>query len=372
MAPWGSWDPEPPSEVNTVVTGRDFTVVDLPTDKINERKYGTASPEPTEHHVPKDLWASPYAPERRPFQHQGSPREVPCLQCVNRMMVRGFHGLCRDHLANASGKCYCCVLHGVECEEVPETAFKSAYELQVCARKMDEGHEDTDWEYLSNKAELALMKEGLLWFAREDTNDYWHGNNHVKEVVNGKVNQVNISKTYWNDGSNTNRDVNANANQVDKNYYCWDFTGNSDWSGNDNANRAGNDNINWGANGIPRWGSGEIATWNDKRNTNWGGDSDSDSDKGRATGTASDAEVDNDCDDESDDGQDPIQLTPEFSSADKIISAIDRNTDVVADLCEIMEGIKGSLDLLHEDNVQSKKVLQKLLTEQRTLSDKQT
>ncbi|KAI8687779.1 hypothetical protein NCS55_00030000 [Fusarium keratoplasticum] len=349
MAPWGSWDPEPPSEVNTVVTGRDFTVVDLPTDKVNERKYGTASPKPTEHHVPKGLWASPYAPERRPSQHQGSPREVPCLQCANRMMVRGFHGLCRDHLANASGKCYCCVLHGVECEEVPETAFKSAYELQVCARKMDEGHEDTDWEYLSNKAELALMKEALLWFARKDTNDYWDGNNHVKEVVNGKANQVDNGKTCWDYKDNTSWDgsdnvnVNANINQVN--------IGKTYWNDGSITNRAGNDNINWGANGIPRWGSSEIATWNDKRNTNWG--------------------VDNDCDDESDDGQDPIQLTREFSSADKIISAIDRNTDVVADLCEIMEGIKGSLDLLHEDNVQSKNVLQKLLTEQRTLSDKQ-
>ncbi|KAJ3470218.1 hypothetical protein MRS44_000317 [Fusarium solani] len=345
MAPWGSWDPEPPSEVNTVVTGRDFTVVDLPTDKINERKYGTANPEPIEHHAPKDFWASPYAPERRPFRHQGPPREVPCLQCANRMMV-------------------------------PETAFKSAYELQVCARKMDEGHEDTDWEYLSNKAELALMKEGLLWFAREDTNDYWDGNNHVKEVVNGKVNQVDNGKTCWDYKGNTSWDgsdnvnVNANINQVNIGKTYWNDGSNTNRDVNANANQAGNDNTNWGVNGIPRWGSGEIATWNDKRNTNWGGDSDSD--KGLATETTPDAEVYNDCDDESDDGQDPIQLTREFSSADKIISAIDRNTDVVADLCEIMEGIKGSLDLLHEDNVQSKKVLQKLLTEQRTLSDKQT
>ncbi|KAJ4222161.1 hypothetical protein NW759_006584 [Fusarium solani] len=376
MAPWGSWDPEPPSEVNTVVTGRDFTVVDLPTDKINERKYGTANPEPIEHHAPKDFWASPYAPERRPFRHQGPPREVPCLQCANRMMVRGFHGLCRDHLANEDGACYCCVLHVVECEEVPETAFKSAYELQVCARKMDEGHEDTDWEYLSNKAELALMKEGLLWFAREDTNDYWDGNNHVKEVVNGKVNQADNGKTCWDYKDNTSWDgsdnvnVNANINQVNIGKTYWNDGSNTNRDVNANANQAGNDNTNWGGNGIPRWGSGEIATWNDKRNTNWGGDSDSD--KGRATETTPDAEVYNDCDDESDDGQDPIQLTPEFSSSDKIISAIDRNTNVVADLCEIMEGIKGSLDLLHEDNVQSKKVLQKLLTEQRTLSDKQT
>ncbi|KAJ4186118.1 hypothetical protein NW755_007970 [Fusarium falciforme] len=376
MAPWGSWDPEPPSEVNTVVTGRDFTVVDLPTDKINERKYGTASPEPTEHHTPRDLWASPYAPEHRPFQHQGSPREVPCLQCVNRMMVRGFHGLCRDHLANVNGECYCCVLHGVECEEVPETAFKSAYELQVCARKMDDGHEDTDWEYLSNKAELTLMKEGLLWFAREDTNDYWDGNNHVKEVVNGKVNQVDKGKTCWDYKDNTSWDgsdnvnVNANTNQVNIGKTYWNDGSNTNRDVNANANRAGNDNINWGANGIPRWGSGEIATWNEKRNTNWADNSDSDNVQG--TKTTPDAEIDSDCDDESDDGQDPIQLTPEFSSADKIISAIDRNTDAVADLCEIMEGIKGSLDLLHEDNVQSKKLLQKLLTEQRTLSGKKT
>lgn len=212
------------------------------------------------------------------------------------------------------------------------------------------------------------MKEALLWFARKDTNDYWDGNNHVKEVVNGKVNQVDNGKTCWDYKDNTSWDgsdnvnVNANINQVN--------IGKTYWNDGSNTSRAGNDNINWGANGIPRWGSGEIAIWNDKRNTNWGGDSDSD--KGRATETTPDAEVDNDCDDESDDGQDPIQLTPEFSSADKIISAIDRNTDVVADLCEIMEGIKGSLDLLHEDNVQSKKVLQKLLTEQRTLSDKQT
>ncbi|KAM6538485.1 hypothetical protein FALCPG4_000355 [Fusarium falciforme] len=336
MAPWGSWDPEPPSEVNTVVTGRDFTVVDLPTDKINERKYGTASPEPTEHHTPRDLWANPYAPEHHPFQHQGSPREVPCLQCVNRMMVRGFYGLCRDHLANVNGECYCCVLHGVECEEVPETAFKSAYELQVCAHKMDEGHEDTDWEYLSNKAELTLMKEGLLWFAREDTNDYWDGNSHVKEVVNGKVNQVDNGKT------------------------CWDYKDNTSWDGSDNVNVNANTNqVNIGK-----------TYWNEKRNTNWADNSDSDNVQG--TKTTPDAEIDSDCDDESDDGQDPIQLTPEFSSADKIISAIDRNTDAVADLCEIMEGIKGSLDLLHEDNVQSKKLLQKLLTEQRTLSGKKT
>ncbi|UPK97741.1 hypothetical protein LCI18_008676 [Fusarium solani-melongenae] len=336
MPPWGSWGQGPPSETNPIVTGRDYTIVDLPTDKINERKYGTASPEPIEHHVPKDSWASPHALERRPFQDRGSPREVPCLKCVNRMMVRGFHGLCRDHLDNANGECYCCVLHGVECEEVPETAFKSAYELQVCARKMDEGHEDTDWEYYSNKAELALMKEGLLWFAREDTNIYWDENGHVKEVFNGKVNQVDNGKTCWNEGGNTNRDV------------------------NDNANSAGSDSTDW-----CRRDSGEIAAWNDKRNTNWGGDSDSD--EGRATETTPDAEVDDDYDDESDDGQEPIQLTPEFSSTDEII-----NTDVAAYLCEIMEGIKECLDLLHEDNVQTKKLLQKLLTEQRTLNDKQT
>ncbi|KAL6357511.1 hypothetical protein LRP88_07680 [Fusarium phalaenopsidis] len=353
MAPWGSWDPEPPSEANTVVTGRDFTVVDLPIDKINERKYGTASPEPIEHHAPKDLWANAYAPERRPFQHQGSPREVPCLQCANRMMV-------------------------------PETAFKSAYELQVCARKMDEGHEDTDWEYLSNTAELALMKEGLLWFAREDTNDYWDGNNHAKEVINGKVNRADNGKTCWDYKDNTswggsdNVNVNANINQVNIGKTYWNDGSNTKWNVNENVNvnadtntnQAGNSRPSWDDSGVIHWGSGEIATWNEKRNTNWGDNSDSDNVQG--TKTTPDAEIDNDCDDESDNGQDPIQVTTEFSSADKIISAINRNTDVVADLCEIMEGIKGSLDLLHEDNVQSKKVLQKLLTEPRTLSDKQT
>ncbi|KAI8724628.1 hypothetical protein NCS52_00032400 [Fusarium sp. LHS14.1] len=371
MAPWGSWGPEPPSEANNVVTGRDFTVVDLPADKINEREYGTASPAFTKRHTRKDSWGT-YGSDHRPFQRPGPPREVPCLQCANRMMVRGFHGLCRDHmgttlgfpLGNATGKCYCCVLHGVECKEVPEAAFKSSYELQVCARKMDEGHEDTDWERLSCRAELALLKEDLLWSPRKGTAYFWDGNKHVHLPVNGKtgwdgsdnidvnadVNQVNIAKTYWNDDSNTDWNVNENANF------------------NADTNQAGNNKPGWDDTCVPRWNT----SWDDRRTTSWGDESDSDSENARVIKTTPTSEIDDDCDDESDDVQGPVQLTPEFSSADKIISAIDRNTDVVADLCEIMEGLKVSLEVLHEDNVKSKDLLQKLLNEQRAVGDKQT
>ncbi|EEU44154.1 uncharacterized protein NECHADRAFT_74253 [Fusarium vanettenii 77-13-4] len=377
MAPWGSWDPEPPSEANNVVTGRDFTVVDLPTDKINEREYGTVSPAFAERNARKDfrdLYSPeyPYAPGYSPFQPPGPPREVPCLGCTIHMMVGGFRGLCRDRLANANGECFCCVVRGIECEEVPEAAFKAVYELQTCARKMDEGHENTDWKNLCNRVDLALLKARLPSFPRQDTNNYWDGNNHVEEVANGKVNQVHNGKTGW--GGSDNIDVNANANQVNIAKTYWNDDSSTNWNVNENVNvnadtsQAGNNRPDWDDTGVARWNT----TWDSKRNTNWGDDSDSDSDKVLGIETTPTSEIDNDCDDESDDVQDPIQLTPEFSSADKIISAIDRNTDVVADLCEIMEGLKSSLEVLHEDNVQSKKLLQKLLNEQRTLCDKQT
>lgn len=225
------------------------------------------------------------------------------------------------------------------------------------------------------------MKEGLLWCAREATKDYWDGNNHFKEAFNANINQVNVGKTYWDDGSNTkcnvdenvnvNADTNTNQVKISKTYWNVNDNVNDNVNANadTNANQADNSRPSWDDSVMVPWGSGNVATWNENRNTNWGDDSDSDN--VQDTQTTPEAEVDSDCDDESDEGQDPIQLTPEFSSADKIISAIDRNTDVVADLCEIMEGIKGSLDLLHEDNVQNKKVLQKLLTEQRTLNDQQ-
>ncbi|RTE79926.1 hypothetical protein BHE90_005566 [Fusarium euwallaceae] len=327
MASWCWGDPVPTSEENTVVTGRDFTVVDLPTDKNDERKYGTRSPEPTEHHTRKDLRANPYAPERLPFQ--GRPREV------------------------------------------PETAFKSAYELQVCARKMDEGHEDVGLSYLSGRVEAALMNEGLF--------DYWDGSNHVKEVVDGKANHVENGKYYWNDGTakwNANdndhvtKAVNHKVNRTDKGEPYWDDD-NTSWSDKDiarwndygdvdvnaNANQVDNDNTNLSDNGVPRWGSNQESAWDDQDDTNWAGG------KGKGWGpeSTSDSEVNNDCDDESNHGSD-IQYTPE-SSTDQIVSAINRNTDVVAELCEIMDGIKWGLDRLHEDNVQSKEVLEKLLNE---------
>ncbi|KAL2684777.1 hypothetical protein Neosp_005866 [[Neocosmospora] mangrovei] len=336
MAPWGSWGPEPPSEANNVVTGRDFTVVDLPADKINEREYGTASPAFTERHARKDSWGT-YGLDHRPFQRPGSPREV------------------------------------------PETVFKSAYELQVCARKMDEGHEGTDWEYLRGRVERALLK-GHLWSPRQDTNHDWHQYSHVEEAVNGKANQVHNGKTGWDDKDNTswdgsdNIDVNSHVNHIKIAKTYWNDGSNTDWNVNENdnvnadTNQAGNNKPGWDDTCVPRWNT----SWDDKRNTNWGDESDSDSENARNIKTTPTSEIDDDCDGESDDIQNPTQLTPEFSSADKIISAIDRNTDVVADLCEIMEGLKASLDVLHEDNVKSKDLLQKLLNEQRAVGDKQT
>ncbi|RSM01987.1 hypothetical protein CDV31_011131 [Fusarium ambrosium] len=372
MASWCWGDPVPTSEENTAVNGRDFTVVDLPTDKNDERKYGTRSPEPTEHHTRKDLRANPYAPERLPFQ--GRPREVPCLQCASRMIVGGFRFLCCDHLADPNGKCYFCVLHGVECEEVPDNAFKSAYELQVCARKMDEGHEDVGWSYLSGRVEVALMNEGLF--------DYWDGSNHVKEVTNDKANHVENGKYYWNDGTakwsandndHVTKAVNHKVNGADKGEPYWDDD-NTSWSDKDiarwndygdvnvnanaNANQVDNDNTNLSDNGVPRWGSNQESAWDDQDDTNWASNGKG---KGWRPESTSDSEVDNDCDEDSNGGRD-IQYTPE-SSTDQIVSAINRNTDVVAELCEIMDGIKWGLDRLHKDNVQSKEVLEKLLNE---------
>lgn len=70
--------------------------IDLRTNETHGREYGTESPEPVEHRTYRDPWAHLRPPERRLIQE--SPREVPCFQCVHRMMRGGFDRLCRDHL----------------------------------------------------------------------------------------------------------------------------------------------------------------------------------------------------------------------------------------------------------------------------------
>ncbi|KAJ4308271.1 hypothetical protein N0V84_012192 [Fusarium piperis] len=242
---------------------------------------------------------------------------------------------------------------------VPDAAFKSAYELQVCARNLDEGFEDSRWVRLATKARLILAGEGLLRFDHEDSNDNWDENDHVDETADDKSNQVDNGTTYW-----------------DEDHTSWDGDDNDDVDVNANVDQADNDNGTWGGNGILRWGSDDDTTWDGNGIASWHSEgnidcNDSDSDKCCGAEPTPDPEVDNDCDYNWDSNSNSNNAQPIPDSAtDRIVSAIDRNTNIVVDLCGIMEGIKGGLDRLHEDNVQSKKVLQNLLAEQRTLGEK--
>lgn len=170
------------------------------------------------------------------------------------------------------------------------------------------------------------MQAELLQSTRERPGDSWEMDGHASENVNDRVDQVDNGISYWGDQDDT---VTVGDNV--------------------NINQAGNDSTTWGGNGIPSFSDY----------------SDSNSDEGWDMEPTPGSEVDTNCEDDSSN----TESIPD-SSVDGIVSAINRNTDVVSDLCEIMEGLREGLERLHEDNVQSNKVLQKLLTEQRTLGDK--
>ncbi|KAM0430535.1 hypothetical protein ACHAPT_005884 [Fusarium lateritium] len=297
MASWGT-----PSVDTNPVTDNDFDFVTLPARPRAREPAGVLA---------RKMWWNPCGPpENETVQPQRRPREVPCVECVDRMAKFGVKSLCRDNSPDETGKCEYCAENGEECSEVPESAFKPAYDLQVSARIIEEGGRVANWRDLSNKAKHALEE-----YERRDL-----ARGAAKVPSNG-----------WNDNSKG-----------------WGPQGNKSCDNNSIVGWNSQDNESWDDGGDKGWGPGEIPNndntkgWGPQGNQSWN----------------------------------PNDVVPSWgsgsapaSSVDRIISAINHNTNVMAGLRETMNNIKNGVDRLHEDNVQTKKALQKLLVEQLALGE---